>query len=148
AFLGEVEFVEVGEEHRVEVDLEQVVEVLAVLAGEGVGRPVAAGEGVHEGVHRTPDHHEEGVAHREAAAAAQRRMLEEVRHAGGVHRHGAQRHRKDVLGVVAGQVEVHGAGAQVLVFLHGNVQRGQVTAAAEHEGRAAGYGRGGRGLGT
>src|SRR5690606_35194673 len=50
ALLGEVQLVQAREEHGVQVDLEQVVEVLPVLAGEGVGGPVAAGEGVHEGV--------------------------------------------------------------------------------------------------
>ncbi len=70
AFLREVVGIEAREEHRVEVDVEQVEEVLAVLAREGVGSPVAAGERVHEGVQRAARHHEEGVAHGVLLAAA------------------------------------------------------------------------------
>jgi len=95
--LQEVQLVEAGEEDRVEVDVEQVVEILAVAAGEGVGGPVGGGEGVHEGVERTARHHEERVAHRVFAAAAQTGVFEDVRHPGGVLRDGAERHQKGVL---------------------------------------------------
>ena len=40
ALLGEVQGIQPGEEHGIQVHLQQVVEVLAVLAGERVGGPV------------------------------------------------------------------------------------------------------------
>ncbi len=81
-FLGEIQLIQCREEDGIEVDLKQVVEILAVLAGKGVGSPVAARESVHEGVQGAADHHEEGITHREFAAAAQRGVFQYVCHTG------------------------------------------------------------------
>ena len=134
AFLGEVELVQVREEHRVEVDVEEVEVILPVLARERVGGPVARGERVHERVQRAADHHEEGVAHRVALAAAEDGVLEDVGHAGRVLRHGAQPDEEDVLGVVGADVHVGGAGAGVPELVHVDVERGDVLAADVLEG--------------
>ena len=50
ALLREIERIEIRKEHRVEINLEQVVEILAILRGKRIGGAVAAGEGVHESV--------------------------------------------------------------------------------------------------
>ena len=129
AFLGEVAFVQQREERRVEIDIQQVVEILFVLAGERVGGPVAAGEGVHEGVERTPDHHEERIAHRVTLAAAQRGVFEDVGHAGRVLGHGQEGDHEGVVRIVGGEMEMPGAGGAVTVFLEFQPQGGDgVTA--------------------
>ena len=145
AFLREVHRVEPREEHRVEVHIEQVEEILAVLAREGIGRPVAAGEGVHEGVQRTARHHEKGVAHGVAFAAAERGVLEDVCHARGILRHGAQRDEEDVLGVVRGDVQVLRPGDAVTVLLDHHVQCRHRRAAQPFEGGVYVGGAGRRG---
>ena len=48
--LGKVQFMEAGEKGRVQVNLQQVVKVFAVFAGERIRGPVAAGKCVHEGI--------------------------------------------------------------------------------------------------
>ncbi len=129
AFLGEIAFVQQGEERRVQIDIQQIVEILFVLTGERVGGPIAAGEGVHEGVERAPDHHEERIAHRVAPAAAQRGVFEDVSHAGRVLRHGQERHHEGVVRIVGGQVQVPGAGGDVAIFLKLQPQGGNTVAA-------------------
>jgi hypothetical protein len=132
-FLGEVQRVQTGEEYRVQIHVEQVVEVLAVLAGEGVGGPVATGKRVHECIEGTAQHHEERVAHRVALATAQGGMLQNMRHAGRVRRHRAQRYQKHVLTVFRGQVVVHSPRDGVLVLLDPQLQRLDLVAAQKLE---------------
>ncbi len=64
--LSKVEGVELREKDRIQIYRQEVVEVFHVAAGEGVGGPVAGGEGIHERVERPANHHEERIAHREA----------------------------------------------------------------------------------
>ena len=47
-FLSEIQWIQAGEEHGIQIDIQQIVEVFLILACEGVGGPVGAGEGVHE----------------------------------------------------------------------------------------------------
>ena len=150
AFLRKIVGIEAREEHRVEVDVEQVEEVLAVLAREGVGGPVAAGERVHEGVQRAARHHEEGVAHGVLLATAQRGVLQDVRHPGGVPGHRAQRHQEHIFRIVGRDMEMLRAGDAVAVFLDHGAQRHDRLAAHPFEGRVDGRGggAGGRHLDT
>ena len=122
SFLGEVQRIQPREEHRIEIHIQQVVEVFAVLAGKRVGGPVRAGERVHEGVKRPAQHHEKGIAHREALAAAQRRVLEYVGDAGRILGHGAQCDEENVFIAVGSEMVVHRTGRFVLVVLHPQVQ--------------------------
>ena len=133
--LGEVQRIQPREEHRVQVDIQQVIEVLAVLAGKGIGSPVGTGKGIHESVQGAAQHHEEGVAHRIALAAAQRGVFEDVGDAGGILGHGAQRHQEHVLAVVRGQVVMHRAGGLVAVLFHPDIQRLDGVLAHGGEGR-------------
>ncbi len=144
-FLGEIQRVQPREKYGVQIDLQQIVEILAVLAGEGVGRPVRAGKRVHERVEGAAQHHEKRVAHREALAAAQRGVLEDMCNAGGILGHRAQRHEKDVLAVVGREVVVHGSGLFVLVLLHPDIERLNVLLANGRE-RGVGSGKGGAAL--
>ena len=104
--LGEVHAVETGEEGRVQVHRQQVVEVLAVAGGEGVGGPVARGERVHERVEGAADHHEERVADGKAPAPAERGVLEDVGDAGRIAGHGQEGDEERVVVVLGVQVEV------------------------------------------
>ncbi len=129
AFLGEIAFVQQREKRRVQIHVQQVVEILFVLAGERVGGPVVAGKSIHEGVERTADHHEERVAHRVALAAAQGGVLKDVGHAGRVLRHGQECHHEGVMLIVGGQMDMSGAGGAVTVFLELQPQGGNGMAA-------------------
>ena len=135
AFLGKIQRVQLGEKHRIQVHRQQVVKVLAVHAGKRIGGPVAAGEGVHKGVQRTPDHHEKRISDRITFATTQRRVLKNMSHPGGIHREGAQRHEEDVLVVVRRQMKVAGAGFLMAIFLNLKVQRVDPVTAKFLEGR-------------
>jgi hypothetical protein len=130
-FLGKVQRVQAGEKHRVQIHVQQVGKILAVLAGKGVGRPVTAGKGVHEGVEGTPQHHEKRVAHRIALAAAERSVLKNMGDAGGIRRDGAQGHQKYVLAAGGREVIVHGAGSEMFVLIHPHLQGFDVVAAQQ-----------------
>ena len=137
ALLGEVQGVQAREKDRVQVDIQQVGKVLAVLAGKGVGGPVAAGKGIHEGVQRAPQHHEERVAYRVAFAAAEGSVLKDVGDAGGVRRYRAQRHQEHILAAVRSQVVMHRAGDLVLVLIHPQLQGLDFMAAQQAKGGMA-----------
>ena len=70
AFLGKIALIQQREKCGVQIHVQQVVKILFILAGEGISGPVAAGEGIHEGIERAPGHHEERVTHRVALTAA------------------------------------------------------------------------------
>ena len=69
-------------EHRVEVNIDEVVEVLQVLAGDGVTRFVGVSEGIQEGVQRPLDEFDKRLLHRVLARPAQHRVFHDVRHTG------------------------------------------------------------------
>ncbi len=140
ALLQEVQFLQTREEHRVQIDVQQVVEVLAVLAGERVGGPVRAGKRVHKRVERAANHHEERVPHGVALAATQRGMFEDMRHAGGIHGNRAQCDQKHVFVVIRRHVVVHGTGFAVAVFLDGDVEGFDGLASHPFESRVSGRG--------
>ena len=60
AFLLEAVLVDAGEEHGVEVDVDEVVEILKVGAGDRVAGLVREGEGVEEGLERPLEQFDEG----------------------------------------------------------------------------------------
>ena len=115
--------------------MQKVVKVFSVAAGKGICRAIAAGKGVHKGIQRAADHHKKRIAHRVLFAATQRRVLQNVCHAGGIHRQGAQRHQKHILGVVRRQMIMPRASADVFVFLHLQLQRWNCLAAQPAECR-------------
>ncbi len=50
SLLGEVQFIKPGKKHCVQIDVHEIRKVFPVLAGEGIGGPVTAGKGIHEGI--------------------------------------------------------------------------------------------------
>ena len=112
AFLKEVQVVEVGEERGVEVHVEQVVEILAVGAGERIDGAVGVGERVHERGRGPAHHREERVAHRVALRTAQRQVLQDVGTAVADIGHGGERHEEHLFRLVAGEVNVARTGAR------------------------------------
>ena len=91
AFLLEAFFVDAGEEHGVEVDVHEVVEVLKIGAGDRIAGLVREGEGVQKGLERPFEQFDEGFLHGVFFGAAQDGMFEDVGDAGGVFRGGAER---------------------------------------------------------
>ena len=100
-FLREIEGVQSREKHRVQIHIQQVAEILSVLRGEGVGRPVRAGEGVHKRIQRSAQHHEKRIAHGIALTATQCGVLKDMGHTSGIFGHGAQGHHEHILRRVA-----------------------------------------------
>ena len=83
-------FVDGGAEHRVQVDLHQVVEIPIVAAAYGVHRLVRVGHGVQEGLHGALQQIHEGLPDREALGAVEHAVLEDVENAGVVLRQGLE----------------------------------------------------------
>jgi len=77
---------EQGVEDGVHVDVDEVVEILRVGAGDGVHRTVFGREGVQEGLQRALGELDERILGREAPRAPQHRVLHDVRYAGGIVR--------------------------------------------------------------
>ena len=88
-------------EDGVEVDVDEVVEVLQVLAGNRVAGAVGVGEGVEEGLQRSLEELDEGLLHRVLAGAAEDGVLEDVGDAGGVGGRRAEGDAEDLVGVIA-----------------------------------------------
>ena len=101
-------------EHRVEVHLGQVEQVLAGVAGHRVVGAVRRRHGVDEGGHAHLQHLEERLAHREAAGAGQHHVLQDVRQPGVVRRRRGEVDREQVLRVVAVDVQDAGAAGPVV----------------------------------
>jgi len=116
AFLGEIERMQARKEHRIEVHAEQVVEVLPILGCERVSSAVGTREGVHIGVQRPPQHHEERVAHWVAAAAAERGVLENVCDAGRILGQGREGDHERVVAVGAGEMIMARPGRRMAVL--------------------------------
>ena len=138
--LREIEGVQSREKHRVQIHIQQVAEILSVLRGEGVGRPVRAGEGVHERVQRSAQHHEKRIAHGIPLAATQCGVLKDMGHTGGVLGHGAQGHHEHILRRVAAQVQMLCPGGGVLVLLDSEIQAGNGHRSLQNK-RVGGLGR-------
>ena len=115
-FLGEIQRVNMRKKYRVQIHLQEVVEVLAVLTGKRIRRPVAGREGIHKGIERAPNHQEERIAHRKALRATKHGVLENMGNAGGVFGHGLECHQKDILGIIRRQMQMACAGGAVAIL--------------------------------
>src|SRR5690606_2832135 len=100
AFLGEIQLVQTREKYSIKINVEKIIKVLQVLAGERIGGPVRAGKSIHKGVKRAAYHHEKRIANRIPFAAAQGGVLKNVSDAGGVMGNRAQSHQKNVFIIV------------------------------------------------
>ena len=100
---------------KVQVDIDQVVEVLYVLAGDRVAGLVRVGHRVEEGVERAFGQLDEGLFGRVLARAAQNGVLQDMRQAGGVGGRGAEGDAKNFVFVLVFQREQFRAGLDVFV---------------------------------
>ena len=87
-------------EHRVEVDVHQVLEIRLVGRCEGVDRLVREGHGIQEGGHAALEQLQKRRLHRVFLAARQHRVLEDVEHAGIVGGKGAESDAEGLVVVV------------------------------------------------
>ena len=83
-----------GMQHRVQVDLHQVAEILPVPAAHGVDGLVRVGHGIEEGLQGAFQQLHKGLLDGIAVAARQHGVLQDMKHAGGVGGDGAQAHGK------------------------------------------------------
>ena len=140
AFLSKVQRIKARKKHCIQIDVQQVVKILTILAGKRKGSVITGGKGIHKGIQGAPDHQEKRITDRETLAATQHRMLENMGNAAGVSGHSAQRHHKDVFLVVTGQVKVHRARITMLKLVHRQVQGVDPATALERKGCMAGHG--------
>ena len=109
-FLSKIKFVQTAKKDRIQIDIQQVEEVFAVLTGEWIGGPVRAGERIHKGIQRAPGHHKEGVTYRILFTATEAGVLQNMRHTGRVLRDRAQRNQKHILAVISRNMVMFGTG--------------------------------------
>ncbi len=122
AFLAEVQVIEVGEEGRVQVHVEQVEEILAVGAGERVHGAVRIGHRIHEGGRRAAQHREERVAHRVARRAAQGQVFEDVGAPVAYFGHSGKGHQEHHLSLLGMHVDMAHARCWLDILLDGCLQ--------------------------
>ena len=83
-FLLKDEWGNAGIEDRIEVDIDEIVEVLDVLTGYRVAGLVGIGEGIEKGLEGALQEFDEGFFDRVFARTAEDRMLQDVSHPGGI----------------------------------------------------------------
>ena len=115
-------------EHRVQIHLRQVQEVLLVAAGDGVNRLVGEGHRVQERVHAALEQLDKRLADGILGAAAEDGMLQNVEYAGRILRQGLKRDAERLvhLAVIHPSqlraslfvVHFHQLTAQLLAFAH------------------------------
>ena len=101
-------------EDQVGIDPGEVEEIALLLTGDGIDRLVGIGEGVDEGLERSPEEFVEDVLERIALGAGQDGMFEDVGYAGRIARRRPKTDGKEVFPVVA--VEVEDFGPRFFVF--------------------------------
>ena len=84
AFLTQDIFVDTGVEHRVNVDVHQIMEIPQVGAGYGITGLVRKGEGVEEGLERAFEQFDKGFLDRIFRRTAEHGVLQDMGHTGGI----------------------------------------------------------------
>ena len=98
-------FVDGGAEHRVQIDLHQVVEIFVVAAAYRVDRLVRVGHGVQEGLHGALQQIHEGLPDGETPGAVEHAVLQNVEYAGVVLRQGLEGDGEGLVLVCPGEVQ-------------------------------------------
>ena len=88
-------------EHRVQVHVHQVVQILLVGGGNGVDGLVGVGHGVEERLHGALDQVDKRLLDGKLGRSAQHRVLKNVEHAGGIGRRRLKANGKGLVFVVA-----------------------------------------------
>ena len=120
-------------EHRVQVHVDEVLEILEVAGRHGVARAIGVGHGVEEGVEGTLDELDEGLLDGVLAGAAEDGVLQDVRDAGGVGGGRAEGDAEGLVLVIVGQGHHLRTRLLVLEEEHLGVVLGDVLLAKELE---------------
>ncbi len=135
-------------EHRVQVHVHQVVQILLVGGGNGVDGLVGVGHGVEERLHGAFNQVHERLLDGEFGRSAQYRVLKNMKHAGGIGRRRLKANGKGLVFVVACQVQQASARGSVAQHVGVRVELGHGLAALDGKTVAGGTGyqqRGGSG---
>ena len=135
-------------EHRVQVHVHQVVQILLVGGGNGVDGFVGVGHGVEERLHGALDQVDKRLLDGELGRSAQHRVLKNMEHAGGIGRRRLKANGKGLVLVIACQVQQASARGSVAQHVGVRVELGHGLAALDGKAMAGGAGhqqRGGSG---
>ena len=132
-------------EHRVQVHVHQVVQVLLVGGGDGVDGLVGVCHGVEERLHGALDQVDKRLLDGKLGRSAQHRVLKNMEHAGGIGRRRLKANGKGLVFVVARQVQQASARGSVAQHVGVRVELGHGLAALDGKTVAGGTGHQQRG---
>ena len=118
-------------EHRVQVHVHQVVQILLVGGGNGVDGLVGVGHGVEKRLHGALDQIDKRLLDGELSRSAQHRVLKNMEHAGGIGRRRLKANGKGLVFVVACQVQQASARGSVSQHVSVRVELGHGLAALD-----------------
>ena len=118
-------------EHRVQVHVHQVVQILLVGGGNGVDGLVGVGHGVEERLHGALDQVDKRLLDGKLGRSAQHRVLKNMEHAGGIGRRRLKANGKGLVFVVARQVQQTSARGSVSQHVSVRVELGHGLAALD-----------------
>ena len=118
-------------EHRVQVHVHQVVQILLVGGGNGVDGLVGVGHGVEERLHGALDQVDKRLLDGKLGRSAQHRVLKNMEHAGGIGRRRLKANGKGLVFVVARQVQQASARGSVAQHVGVRVELGHGLAALD-----------------
>ena len=127
-------------EHRVQVHVHQVVQILLVGGGNGVDGLVGVGHGVEERLHGALDQVDKRLLDGELSRSAQHRVLKNMEHAGRIGRRRLKANGKSLVLVVARQVQQARARCGVAQHVGVRVELGHGLAALDGKAVAGGAG--------
>ena len=125
-------------EHRVQVHVHQVVQILLVGGGNGVDGLVGVGHGVEKRLHGALDQVDKRLLDGKLGRSAQHRMLKNMEHAGGIGRRRLKANGKGLVFVVARQVQQASARGSVAHHVGVRVELGHGLAALDGKAVAGG----------
>ena len=118
-------------EHRVQIHVHQVVQILLVGGGNGVDGLVGVGHGVEERLHGALDQVDKWLLDGKLGRSAQHRVLKNMEHAGGIGRRRLKANGKGLVFVVACQVQQASARGSVSQHVSVRVELGHGLAALD-----------------
>ena len=139
AFLPENVFGQQRKEHRVEIHIDQVVEILEVLAGHRISGLVRKGHGVEERILAALEQFHERLLDRIFPAPAQYRVLKNMGNAGRVLRGRLERHPEHLVLIVVDQAQHLCPGLFVPEQLHLRIDLRNMLVADQFEGFVIGH---------
>ena len=118
-------------EHRVQIHVHQVVQILLVGGGNGVDGLVGVGHGVEKRLHGALDQVDKRLLDGKLGRSAQHRVLKNMEHAGGIGRRRLKANGKGLVLVVARQVQQASARGSVSQHVSVRVELGHGLAALD-----------------